>query len=274
MTLGEFIACGRQAEVFAWNDGSEPPRVIKLFLEQWGRQTVQWELDVARAVSASLSSAPRVFGDIVECDGRLGILYERVDGVPMLDVLSAKPWRVRSLGRRLARAQAQLHQSRPQDVPRLKDRLARKIGRTELLSGDEQAGCMRLLESMPDGDRLYHGDFHPGNILLRPDDQDSAVVIDWPNSAVGDPLADVAQTRMIIGIGWRQLSRRKDRILARLLTGYLNRLYTGHYLRLTGADRSGVRRWNTVIAAARLDDNIPQEVPYLREMVKAGLRQA
>ena len=40
---------------------------------------------------------------------------------------------------------------------------------------------------------LLHGDFWPGNILWK--DGQIAAVIDWENAALGDPLADVANSR-------------------------------------------------------------------------------
>ncbi len=43
---------------------------------------------------------------------------------------------------------------------------------------------------------LLHGDFWPGNILWK--DGQLAAVIDWEDAAVGDPLADVANSRLEI----------------------------------------------------------------------------
>jgi aminoglycoside phosphotransferase (APT) family kinase protein len=43
---------------------------------------------------------------------------------------------------------------------------------------------------------LLHGDFWPGNILWK--DGQLVAVIDWEDAALGDPLADVANTRLEI----------------------------------------------------------------------------
>ena len=43
---------------------------------------------------------------------------------------------------------------------------------------------------------LLHGDFWPGNILWR--DGQLVAVIDWEDAAIGDPLADVANSRLEI----------------------------------------------------------------------------
>jgi aminoglycoside phosphotransferase (APT) family kinase protein len=43
---------------------------------------------------------------------------------------------------------------------------------------------------------LLHGDFWPGNILWK--DEQLVAVIDWEDAAVGDPLADIANSRLEI----------------------------------------------------------------------------
>lgn len=56
---------------------------------------------------------------------------------------------------------------------------------------------------------LVHNDFHPNNVLLRPDG--SAVVIDWAHASLADPRFDVGWTLALIGsevnLTWR------DRVL-------------------------------------------------------------
>lgn len=47
---------------------------------------------------------------------------------------------------------------------------------------------------------LLHGDFWPGNILWR--QASIAAIIDWEDAALGDPLADMANTRLEIMWAW------------------------------------------------------------------------
>jgi aminoglycoside phosphotransferase (APT) family kinase protein len=46
---------------------------------------------------------------------------------------------------------------------------------------------------------VLHGDFHPNNVLVRPDG--AAFVIDWSNVRLGDPRADLAWSRLLTKSG-------------------------------------------------------------------------
>ena len=82
VTLGRALAHGRTAAVYAWGDG----RVLKLFNDRFSERAVKHEADVARASHACGQPAPAVH-DVVCVSGRYGIVYERVDGPTMLDML-------------------------------------------------------------------------------------------------------------------------------------------------------------------------------------------
>src|SRR5262249_42867679 len=49
----------------------------------------------------------------------------------------------------------------------------------------------RVLDRLPAGDRLCHGDYHPGNVLLG---ADRTAVIDWTGAVRGVAEADHART--------------------------------------------------------------------------------
>jgi aminoglycoside phosphotransferase (APT) family kinase protein len=85
----------------------------------------------------------------------------------------------------------------------------------------------------PDPDRttLLHGDFWAGNLLWRHDR--IVAVIDWEEASVGDPLTDVATTRLDLLWAFGPLS-----VAA----------FTEHYLSLTSLDPSRLPWWDLVAA--------------------------
>lgn len=117
--------------------------------------------------------------------------------------------------------------------------------------------ALDVLRQMPDGDRLCHGDFHPGNILTS---DREAFLIDWINAGRGDPAGDVARTNLLLKLGTPpQMS-----LVMRALVLFGRRVITSVYNRSYGAvDRAQVGRWLIPHAAARVSEGISEEVPLL-----------
>ena len=81
MTYPE-IARGATAIVYDMGDG----RVLKLFNEGYWRSAALREYNYARIVGEKGIPAPQVY-EFVEPEGRVGIVYEKIEGESMLDAL-------------------------------------------------------------------------------------------------------------------------------------------------------------------------------------------
>jgi hypothetical protein len=99
--IGPKLGAGREAEVCAWGDDA----VVKLYRP--GNLGHRAE-SVALAKLDRHSVAPRLI-DIVDCDGRSGLVLERLGGSDMLALLQRQPWRVLGLARALAKAHLAVH---------------------------------------------------------------------------------------------------------------------------------------------------------------------
>jgi aminoglycoside phosphotransferase (APT) family kinase protein len=164
--LGERVGRGAMSEVFAWDEG----RVVKLFLAAYDH-AVERELDCAQAVHRAGVASPAVHG-IVEVDGRRGIVYDRVDGPTLLDQLLRSERSPAEVGRVLAAVHLAMHEVA---VPDLVD--------------------LATVIRAPAGEIVFHGDFHPGNVIAGPAGE---VTIDWVNAHLAPRAADVARTVMAV----------------------------------------------------------------------------
>lgn len=269
----ERIGLGRTAEIYAWGSG----RVLKLFLDWCPASWVDYEAQVARAVHATGMPSPAVL-DVVEVDGRRGIVYERVDGVSMLSEFRSKLWRLAGLGRLLAELHAQMHgrsqarmpAERP-GLPSLRERLERKIGEAKPLPETLKEGALRALARLPEGDSLCHGDFHPENVLMT---ARGPVVIDWTDATIGNPLADVARTSLLLQSSTLPPEMpASTRLLLKAIRSRFHSIYLKRYLQLRPASRAELAAWRLPVAAARLSEGIKEEEGRLLAIIEAGLKR-
>jgi len=259
---GEMIARGRTAEVFAWNDD----RVLKLFLEGWPAKSVEDEAQVTGAVHKAGLRAPAVEG-VVEVEGRQGIIFERVDGPSMLQVLRTRPWRIGQMARTLAELHAEIHSCEMPELPPLLEDLERAIREEVALPEETKGAVLRHLEQLPDGNTICHLDFHPDNILMS---SHGPVVIDWGNPRRGDPLADVAASSLLFRLAALPQFM-AGRWLINMFRARLHSAYLKQYLELRPVSREQIAAWELPLVTARLADNIPEERDLLLTFIEAGL---
>lgn len=257
MGIGAKIGAGRTAEIFEWNDG----HIIKLFLADFPIDIIQREATLARAAHQSGVKTPAV-GDLVEIDGRTGLIYERVDGEILLHHLIAKPWRVRAFAKDMAALHVSLHRGTVQDLPSQRASFKRRIKRQ--FDGDAQARLLAYLDTLPDGNTLCHDDFHPENIILS---ESGPVIIDWMTGMQGHALADVARTSLLLTIGVSPNANVVMRVLTGILRHQFHRAYISEYCRLSGAKWVEIERWMPIIAAVHTAENIPGEAHHLKRLV-------
>lgn len=259
ISLNHPIARGRTADVYDWDEG----HVLKLFHNWFERDNIEYELKIARAVHASGVKSPSV-GDLIQVQGRNGLIYERVAGKSMLEMIQQKPWKVFQYGRMLAELHAQMHECVFEaDIPSQRRKLERKIQGVDVLPAPLKTALTTSLLSLPDGDRVCHGDFHPANVLIS---GNNATVIDWIDAARGNPLADAARTTVIL-LGAANTTQTPDPVV-KMFTKLSHAVYLREYFRLRPHGMDEYHRWIPVVAAGRLTEGMPELEKWLLEQAR------
>ncbi len=251
------IAEGREAEMFAWEDGT----LLRLMRNTDGQHQNDMQAAALESARGSGVRVPAVHGQTT-VNGRPGLIMERIEGVDYLTLLGKQPWLVFSVGALSGQVHAKLHEATASEaLPPLRVVLRARIQTCARLPPHLAQFALERLETLPDGDKLCHGDFHPGNLLRS---KEGPVVIDWTNATRGDPDADVARTNLMLRVGEpppgspvivRVLARIGGRIL-------LWRYLSAYRLRRPVGDRA-LSRWAIPIAAARIAEGIESEFTAL-----------
>jgi aminoglycoside phosphotransferase (APT) family kinase protein len=259
----ERIGEGREAEVFALG----PDRALRLARAARLGPAIDHEYAALSAAAEAGAPVPAVH-ERVEVGGRPGLVVERLGSRNLLLEIGSRPWRVPSISRSLGVLHARLHSvAAPPDLPSVHERLAERL-ESPLVPRELRSRALGLLEGLPRGDRLCHGDFHPGNVLLRSGGE--AVAIDWTGASRGDAHADIARSYLIIRFGAvGPDATAAIRVLARVGRRVLWAGYLRSYRRARALEWDGVVRWLPVIAAARLVEDIGEERIRLLKLAQA-----
>ena len=262
-TLGPLLGTGRQAEIYAWDDGM----VVKLFHPGYSQEQAEREALLTAAVAATGLPVPQVF-DAVQIDGRHGFVMSRVEGVSLMDRFSARPWGLLGDARLFARLHAQVNAARADSLPPQRERLRASITEAELLPDEWRVKALSILDSLPDGESVCHGDFHPDNVMMT---SKSPVLIDWPGAKKGAPEADFARTLVLLITGTLPAHLPKfQKMMMNAGRALFTRTYRRHYQRTSGVSEQDVRAWMLPVCAARFNENICDDMPALHRLM-AGL---
>ena len=246
------FAVGRTAEIYAWDEG----RVLKLYYDWCPRSWIEHEARIGRQIVEAGLPAPQVF-DLVQVDGRGGIVYERIDGRSALDALAARPWSINRIGAQIAGLQAQIHERQLPELGSLHESLAAAISRANGLPERLRDAALSRLAELPEAGTLCHFDFHPGQVMLS---ARGPVILDWMTAVRGHPAADLARTSILYGVGDAPGAGLWMRALIMLARKQLWRAHESHYLALNPrVKRDQIRAWLLPVAAARFEEGIAPE---------------
>ena len=159
---GSLLASGRAADVYDVGDG----RVLRRYRRP--SDNIEYETRVMRFVAEQGIRVPAVYdlepGHLPDRD----ILMERIDGITMLDDFEARPWKLFSHVRLLARLQREINAL---------------VAPNWMVTPTTEAPSKRR------DDSVLHLDMHPMNVMLT---SEGPVVIDWTNAAGGPAGFDAA----------------------------------------------------------------------------------
>jgi aminoglycoside phosphotransferase (APT) family kinase protein len=261
---GRLVGQGREAEIFEWDDGA----VLRLMRDASAGDRAAQQVEAMRAALSSGAPVPAA-RELIEVEGRPGIIMDRVDGPALMDVLARRPWKLFSVARELGELHAKVNSiEAPRSLLEQRELLRTKIAMAgPELPQDLSGWALEVLDGLPDGDRLCHGDYHVSNVLAG---RSGRVVIDWTNVTRGHPTGDHARSVLLTSMGEAPPGTPKIiTMLRRSLQGVFNGAYQRAYRRGIEVDDAALERWKIAHVAARFGERIESEFPRLRQFLEA-----
>lgn len=235
MELTNVIAA--RANKTIYRDGET---VVKVFEKGYSKANVLNEaLNHARVEETALH-VPKLLGV-----GTIGeqwyLMTEFIPGRTLADLMTENPEKRDEYLETFVGLQLAMHRQICPLLPRLRDKMDRKIIQTELPTATKYDLHTRL-ESMPRHNKLCHGDFNPTNIILRGDG--TPFILDWSHATQGNASADAARTYLLFSLA-------DDAATAEA--------YLDLFCRESGTAREYVLKWIPIVAASQSVKGKPEE---------------
>jgi len=239
--------------------------VVKLFQADASLGWIDSEARRSRLVHEAGLPTPWV-GDIVEVGSRKGIIYERLDGPSLDEALRSDLSHAPDLMRHLAEIHYTIHCAKISGLPSQRAGLRRAIEFAPFLSDELRRRVLDVLQGLPDGESLCHGDLNTHNIVTTPG---GWKVIDWDNASLGNPMADVERSVLMLDAGALYARSPEERAMIEAAAPPARDAYIARYLEQSGGSLKELTTWRAPLAAARLREGINEEERWLLEQAQS-----
>ena len=188
MKLDRVIAVRNNKTIY--RDGD---RCIKVFNSEYSKADILSEaLNQARIEQTGIN-LPKVL-EVTMVDGKWAIVSEYIKGKTLAQLMAEDEENKSKYIEMLVDLQMSVHARVCPQLPKLKDKMSRKIADTDF-DATTRYDLHTRLESMPKHNKVCHGDFNPTNVVVAEDG--TLYILDWSHATQGNASADVARTYLL-----------------------------------------------------------------------------
>ena len=227
MKLDRVLAVRNNKTIY--RDGDD---CVKVFGEDFAKDDVLAEaLNQARVEHTGLN-IPKIKA-VTMIDGKWAIVSEYIKGKTLDRLMAENPDKKHEYMEMFVDLQIKVQSCTCPLLPKLKDKMSRKISQADL-DATTRYDLHTRLEGMPKHNKLCHGDFNPGNIIIT--DDGTPYILDWSHATQGNASADVARTYLLF---W--------------LNGDIDGAeeYLDLFCAKSGTDKQYVQKWMPIVAASQ-----------------------
>ena len=234
MNWGNFINKGNTAEIYLHGG-----KIVKVFNDSLPDTEAEHEAYKQMYAHSCGLPVPYVY-DVTKIHGRQVIIMEYIVGKTIGELIRddiAKVVKYMSLS---VDVQIEIHKIKADDFTLMTDKLSHQIRSARFINEKQKSTLLDKMNNFEYDNFLCHGDYHIENLILNNDD---TTIIDWVDASAGNIRADVCRSYIL----YSQFS--KD----------LAELYLHLYCEKSGIYKDEILMWESIIAGARLSENMSDE---------------
>lgn len=221
---------------------------VKVFDETFSKSDVLREALNHACVEETGLPVPSII-EVSRIDGKWAIATRFIEGTTLSALMKAHPEKIDEYLNLFVDLQLTIQSKTSPKLNKLRDKMLNKITQTDL-PADVKYELHTRLESMPNHEKLCHGDFNPSNIIIQADG--SPVVIDWAHATVGNASADAARTFLLFSL------HKNTDIAEKYMNLFCEKSHTA---------RKYVDQWLPIVAASQMVKGNPEEREFLQNWV-------
>lgn len=262
--LGKLLGNGATADVYEYGND----KVIKLFATGSSIDTVRWEYNKTLSAYESNLPVPKIY-DIIEYNNRYGIVMEYVPGETFKclidkDIMQVSAGEISSsifaerileYVKQTARFLFDIHKIKTDQIEAMDNQMLRGVKGNQFLSDEEKKRVIKIIEDLPKGNSVCHGDPNPNNIIVN---GDQFKFIDWVNSGVGNPMYDIAEYVLMFTPSTNRVPENTPPELIEFIDKYANKIvpaFLEEYEYISNLNVSNYKDWFIPLLVSKLNSN-------------------
>ena len=246
----EFIASGGQADIYRIHNDY---MAVKLFRQGVQKEIVEYEMNLQKKAYELGLPVPEIY-NLVEIDGKHGIVMEYIDGVTIGKIICESKKTTYQYLIKAIELQIHLNNIITSKFPSMAEKLIENISKAALLDIDLKQNLLEKINKIKFNQYLCHGDFHVYNLIETA--KGKIVIVDWIDSKTGNSEFDVCRSY----------------ILYKESSDEIAKMYIENYCKMTNILREDILVYAPIVAAARLGENIQDrhKIDVLMKLIKEG----
>lgn len=261
MKIGELLDVNNEYDFYDFGEN----HYVKLFEESYDQEKIINEFEKSIYISSIFNNCPKGT-EIIELEDRTGIVYKKEEGETFLYLIEEADVSIDVEAKRFASIHAEVHHVKCDSLIDQKSFFENQINACEDITLDDKNKLINLLNELPTGETLCHGNYHLNNVILN---DKGYKLLDVGCAYKGHSMSDVAKSCVVLDVprylsGASQLFHEE---LRKMRIQFMN-LYLQYYQKFAPFDEDLCLQFYKLAAVVRLNGKFENEKEWLLNVIR------